>query len=43
MSRNTAEIWAANGIVHDLARNHRVIALDMRGHGQSDKPYQLLI
>jgi pimeloyl-ACP methyl ester carboxylesterase len=37
---NTAEIWAANGIVRDLARNYRVISFDMRGHGKSDKPHQ---
>jgi pimeloyl-ACP methyl ester carboxylesterase len=36
---NTAEIWSANGITQDLARNYRVIALDMRGHGKSDKPH----
>jgi pimeloyl-ACP methyl ester carboxylesterase len=36
---NTAEIWSANGIVQDLARNYRVLAFDMRGHGKSDKPH----
>jgi pimeloyl-ACP methyl ester carboxylesterase len=36
---NTADIWAANGIVRDLARNYRVVAFDMRGHGKSDKPH----
>ena len=37
---NTAEIWANNGIVQDLARNYRVIAFDVRGHGKSDKPHE---
>src|SRR5689334_2731220 len=36
---NTADIWSANGIVQDLARNYRIIAFDMRGHGKSDKPH----
>lgn len=30
--------WDAPGIVKALVRDHRVIALDVRGHGQSDKP-----
>ncbi len=36
---NTADIWSANRILQDLARNYRVIAFDMRGHGKSDKPH----
>ena len=36
---NTLEIWANNGIVQDLARNYRVIAFDLPGHGKSDKPH----
>jgi pimeloyl-ACP methyl ester carboxylesterase len=35
----SASFWSANGILQDLARDHRVIALDCRGHGQSDKPH----
>jgi len=31
--------WVATGILPDLARDHRVIALDLRGHGRSDKPH----
>jgi pimeloyl-ACP methyl ester carboxylesterase len=30
--------WGANGVVGDLAQHYQVIALDCRGHGQSDKP-----
>jgi len=31
--------WIATGILPDLARDHRVIAFDLRGHGRSDKPH----
>ncbi len=31
--------WVKPGIMAALARNYRTIALDLRGHGQSDKPY----
>jgi pimeloyl-ACP methyl ester carboxylesterase len=30
--------WFANGIAQALAARHRVVALDCRNHGQSDKP-----
>jgi pimeloyl-ACP methyl ester carboxylesterase len=30
--------WFANGIAPALAANHRVVAIDCRNHGQSDKP-----
>ena len=30
--------WFANGIAAALAENYRVVALDCRNHGQSDKP-----
>lgn len=30
--------WFANGIAAALAVNHRVVALDCRNHGKSDKP-----
>ena len=30
--------WFRNGIAEALARNHRVVALDCRNHGRSDKP-----
>jgi pimeloyl-ACP methyl ester carboxylesterase len=38
----TADIeraWVQTGVLPDLARNYRVIALDLRGHGRSDKPH----
>jgi len=32
--------WVETGILPDLARDHRVIAFDLRGHGGSDKPHE---
>jgi pimeloyl-ACP methyl ester carboxylesterase len=31
--------WFLNGVAEALAKNHRVVAIDCRGHGQSDKPH----
>jgi len=31
--------WFTNGVADALAKNHRVIAIDCRGHGQSEKPH----
>jgi pimeloyl-ACP methyl ester carboxylesterase len=31
--------WFANGVAEALARNHRVVAIDCRGHGESEKPH----
>jgi pimeloyl-ACP methyl ester carboxylesterase len=31
--------WATPGIIKALSRDYQVIALDNRGHGQSDKPH----
>lgn len=31
--------WINNGVFADLARDHRVIAFDARGHGKSAKPH----
>jgi len=33
-------MWFTTGIAPALAKNHRVVALDNRNHGQSDKPEQ---
>lgn len=35
---NAERMWFRTGIAPALARNHRVVALDNRNHGQSDKP-----
>lgn len=32
--------WGAPGIIDALATDYRVVALDARGHGKSDKPHQ---
>src|SRR5690348_14302982 len=37
---NTLEIWTTNGIAQALSGSYRVIALDLRGHGQSGKPHE---
>ena len=31
--------WFSNGVAEALAAKHRVVAIDCRGHGQSDKPH----
>ena len=31
--------WIDTGVLPDLARDYRVIAFDLRGHGKSDKPH----
>ena len=36
---NTAQNWIRTGVFPALARDYRVIAIDCRGHGQSDKPH----
>ena len=32
--------WAAPGVIKELAKEHKVIALDNRGHGRSGKPHE---
>ena len=32
--------WIETGVMPDLARDYRVVALDLRGHGASDKPHE---
>lgn len=36
---NTDITWRDPGVLDYLAANHRVIGMDMRGHGRSAKPY----
>jgi pimeloyl-ACP methyl ester carboxylesterase len=31
--------WFSNGIARELAKDHRVIGIDARGHGRSEKPH----
>ena len=38
-SANIDMMWTMSGLVDTLAKEYRVIALDCRGHGQSDKPH----
>ena len=33
--------WVASGVLPNLARDYRVIALDARGHGKSGKPHDV--
>jgi pimeloyl-ACP methyl ester carboxylesterase len=36
---SSAEInWNLNGVIAELSKDHQVVALDMPGHGRSDKP-----
>jgi pimeloyl-ACP methyl ester carboxylesterase len=37
---NRIETWMTSGMLPDLAKDHRVIALDLRGHGESGKPHE---
>lgn len=36
---NSEGKWIKSGIAQALAARHRVIAIDARGHGKSDKPH----
>ena len=35
----TLETWTTTGIFHKLAKDHRVVAFDLRGHGRSSRPH----
>ena len=37
-SDNAQRMWFNTGIAPEIARRHRVVAIDNRNHGQSDKP-----
>ncbi len=37
---NIERAWIETGMVDNLARDYRVIALDLRGHGKSGKPHE---
>lgn len=32
--------WFSNGVAEELAKTNRVVAIDIRGHGQSEKPHE---
>jgi pimeloyl-ACP methyl ester carboxylesterase len=36
---NVDAAWIRTGVVANLAKDHRVIAMDLRGHGKSGKPH----
>ena len=38
---NTLDFWIASGVLPNLARDYRVIAFDVRGHGKSGKPHDV--
>jgi len=38
-SVNLEHEWVDTGVLPKLAQNYRVIAIDVRGHGKSDKPH----
>jgi pimeloyl-ACP methyl ester carboxylesterase len=40
MTLDAESQWAAPGIVKALVQDYRVIAMDCRGHGKSDKPHE---
>ena len=37
-SDNAQRMWFNTGIAPEIAKHHRVVAIDNRNHGQSDKP-----
>jgi pimeloyl-ACP methyl ester carboxylesterase len=39
LTRSIETNWMNPGVFWNLAKDHRVIAMDLRGHGKSDKPH----
>jgi pimeloyl-ACP methyl ester carboxylesterase len=37
----SVDTWVKSGVMADLARDHLVIAIDIRGHGRSGKPHEI--
>jgi len=37
---NDGSWWSETGFIGDLQRDHRIVNVDMRGHGRSDKPHE---
>lgn len=38
---NAERTWVTSGVFQQLAKHYRVIAVDCRGHGKSDKPHRV--
>ena len=38
---SAGDSWLNNGVAATLAEHHRVLVLDARGHGRSDKPHDV--
>ena len=36
----SSQLWLSNGVANALKRDRRVVAIDCRGHGRSDKPHE---
>ena len=39
-SSSAEESYVRPGVVAELAKTHRVLAVDLRGHGRSGKPHE---
>src|ERR1700730_10611853 len=39
LSNDIEGAWIRTGVLANLARDHHVIAMNLRGHGKSDKPH----